>query len=142
MSFEQEGKLVMIYVTGKATDAERLSTAAKEVANKLLSAPILNSQTDYAGTFDMCTTWSESDIAAIIGRPVETTFATLDCKWETGTGLDLKQIRVTIYSGKSYPWESVLEQGVSDISGIGERGLLERKRLEAACPCTSKRFIR
>ena len=134
MAFEQDNKLVMIYVTGMSTDAERLTAAAMEVASKLSTAPTLNSQDENAGTFDMCRTWSESDIAAIIGAPVQTTMGSLDCKWETGTGENMKQIRVTIYSGKSYPWDNVLEQGASDVPGVGERGLMERKRKRSNMP--------
>lgn len=134
MAFEQDDKLVMINVTGMATDAERLTATAAEVATKLPTAPILDSQQNNAGSFNLCTTWSESDIAAIIGTPMQVTFGDLDCKWETGTEENMKQIRVTIYGGKTFPWESVLEQGASDIAGVGERSLMERKRKRGHTP--------
>lgn len=134
MSFEQNNKLVMITVTGLATDAERLTAAAMEVADKLPTAAVFVSQDDKAGSFDVCSTWRKSDIEAILGIPVQTTLGSLDCKWESTTEEGLKQIRVTIYSGQSYPWESVLEQGASEIPGIGERGLMERKRKKGSMP--------
>lgn len=134
IAFEQDNKLVMIYVTGMATDADRLTATAKEIANKLPNAPVLDAQQNNAGSFDVCTTWSESDIEAIIGTPVEVTLGNLDCKWETATGEDFKQIRVTIYDGRNYPWESLLEQGAVEIAGVGERGVMERKRKRANVP--------
>jgi len=134
ISFEQDGNLIMIYVTGMSTDAERLTVAAKEVASKLPTAPILEVQQEKVNAFNMCSTWSESDIEAIIGTPVQVTEGDLDCKWETGTAENMKQIRVTIYSGKSYPWESLIKLGERDISGIGERGLMEKKRKRKNMP--------
>ena len=134
IAFEQDSKLVMIYVTGMATDATRLTAAAREVADKLPTVPTLDLQKDNAGAFNMCLTWSDADIEAIIGAPVQATLGDLDCKWEAGTGEGLKQIRVTIYSGKSYPWDSVLAGGARDIPGVGERGLMETKRKRTNMP--------
>ena len=134
ISFEQDDKLVMIYVTGMSTDATRLTAAAKEVASKLPTAPILEDPKDDADAFNMCATWKDSDIEAVIGAPVQGSRGTLDCKWETGTGMDLKQVRVMIYSGKYYPWDSLLAEGARDIPNIGERGLMERKRKKSKMP--------
>lgn len=135
MAFEQDSKLVMIYVTGMETDAERLSAAAKEVSAKLATAAIIDSPQDNAGAFNICTTWAESEIAEIIGTPVKATMGKLDCKWETGEGANLKQVRVTIYGGKTYPWESVLEQrGSTEVPDVGERGIMEKKRKRSNMP--------
>ncbi len=134
LSFEQNNKLIMIYVTGMATDAARLTAAAKEVADKLPTAPTLDSHKNIASPFNICTTWNEADIEAIIGAPVQVTLGNLDCKWETGVGKDLKQIRVTIYSGKSYPWESLITDGARDFPDLGERGLMQTKRKRTNMP--------
>jgi|GEM_PF-2107528 len=131
MAFELDNKLVVIYVTGIKTTAERLTHTAQEVATKLTNTPHANttqdSQQTNTDTFDMCHTWNKSEIKAIIGRPVESTSGTQDCKWETGSGDQLKQVRITIYSAKSYPWDSLLEHRGINIPDIGERALMERK---------------
>ncbi|MBL4660061.1 MAG: hypothetical protein JKY19_06875 [Alcanivoracaceae bacterium] len=138
MSFEQDNKLIMIYVTGMATDAQRLTATAHEIANKLPN--VLTSDTKNhlpqtnAGTFNMCSTWSQSDIEAIIGTPIQMTQGTLDCKWETGIGESLKQVRVTIYSGKSYAWDYLKELGAVDIAEVGERAMMDRKRKNKNMP--------
>ena len=46
----------------------------------------------------------------------------------------MKQIRVMIYSGKSYPWESVISQGARDVPDLGERGIMEKKRKRTKMP--------
>ena len=134
MAFEQNSKLVMIYVTGMSTDAERLSATAREVSDKLPTASIIESPLDKSDAFNMCTTWTESDIGEIIGTPVKATMGDLDCKWETGEGANLKQIRVTIYGGKTYPWDSVLESGATEVPDVGERGIMEKKRKKGSRP--------
>jgi len=97
MSFEQDNKLVMIYVTGLKTDANRLMAAANEVSSKLSSGVALEPQQAESAEFNMCSTWNESEIAVIIGTPVRLTGSKDNCKWEYGTGENLKQISVGIY---------------------------------------------
>jgi len=134
ISFEQNNQLIMMRVTGLTTDEERLTAAALEVANKLPAASSIDTQDDYSVTFDMCSTWRKSEIEAILGSAVQTTLGNLDCKWESTKEGVLKQIRLTIYSGQSYPWESVLEQGGLEIPHVGERGLMESKRKNSRMP--------
>ncbi len=134
ISFEQDKKLIVIFVTGMNTTTERLVSAAKEVSTRLSNATLLAASPDNSGALDLCSTWSKSDIEAIIGSSVQITTGDLDCQWESGSNENLKQVRLTIYSGKHYPWDSLLEQGAVDITGLGERGLLERKRQKNNMP--------
>ena len=132
MSFEQDEKLVMIYVTGLKTDAQRLTTAAKEVASKLSNTLTETANESTTGPFDMCSTWSESQMTALVGSPLKVTPDKNMCNWETGTGANFKQIKVGIYYGKNHPWESLLEyRGSKDIPGIGERSILMKNRKKA-----------
>lgn len=136
MAFELDNNLIMIKVTGMNTDADRLTKTANEVANRLASGLAAETQSvDPAGAYDMCSTWSQAEIGAIIGEPLKVTPRTLDCKWETGSGDTLKLIQLTIYSGKSYPWDAVMEyRGSKKVEGIGERGIIEKKRKRANMP--------
>ncbi len=134
MAFELDNKLVWISVTGMATDAKRLTATAKEVAEKLPTAPKLDQRQNNTDTFSLCSTWSEAEIAAIIGSPVKVLSRGQDCKWEAGSETGIKHVSITIYDGKSYPWESVLEQRGVDIAGVGERGVMERKRKRGDVP--------
>ena len=134
LSFEKGNKLIMIYVTGMSTDAERLTQAAIEIASKLSSATIIEPQDVNASEFDMCSIWNKSDIKAIIGDPVTATKDKLDCKWEIGTGDNLKQIRIGIYYGKSYPFESLIKDGANEIADIGERSVMLRQGKNSATP--------
>ncbi len=138
MTFEQNNQLVVIYITGMKTSVERLINTAKEVAAKLTDPGVATTEykpnNDHSKLLNMCETWTEAEIEAIIGEPVQSTPGALDCKWETGSVENLKQIRVTIYSGKSYPWNELIERGEQIIKGIGERGLMETKRKRKNMP--------
>lgn len=133
IAFEKDNQLVMLKVTGMPTDAALLTAAAEEVSNKLSTAAVITEQAS-SGTFDMCATWAANDIEKIIGSAVNITSGNLDCKWEAAASEELKQIRVTIYSGKSYPWDSLLERGAREIPNLGERSLIETKRKKSKMP--------
>ena len=128
ISFEQDNKLVMIYVTGMSTDAELLTTAAKEVAAKLPTESIAASIQDEAVEFDMCSIWHESEMAALIGSPVNVTKGKLDCTWASGTGDSLKQINVMVSYGKGHTWDYLLEIGGVAVPGLGEGAMLNNMR--------------
>ncbi len=137
MSFEQDNKLVMIYVTGMNTDEQRLLATANEVAKKLPAVPASDTNNDSSQNnagFNICSTWSQTEIETLMGAPVKVTPGNLDCKWQAGIGDSSKQIRVTIYSGKSYGWDYLKELGAIDIAGIGERAMLDRKRKKKNMP--------
>lgn len=134
MAFEQNNQLVMITVTGMSTNAERLINTANEVSNQLNGVSTSNTNVSDE-SYNLCNTWSQSEIAAIIGEPIQMKTGNLDCQWHTGSGDSMKQIRITIYSGKSYPWNSVLEyRGSKAVDGIGERGIIEKKRKRSNMP--------
>ena len=132
MAFEQNNQLIVIYVTGMKTSVDRLMATATEVASKLANPNQQNSikmtSNTLSDSFNMCSIWSQLEIEAVLGQPVKVTPGTLDCKWEVGQAERLKQIRVTIYSGKSYPWDELIARGEQAIDDIGERGLIETKR--------------
>lgn len=134
LSFEQDDKLVMIYITGMNTDATLLTAAAKKVASNLPTAPVLTAQPDDTNGFNMCNTWTQAEVASLLGKPLEITEDKLDCKWQSGEGLDMKQIQVGIYSGKSYPFETLLEEGAVAVSGVGERSLMLKRRQKSNVP--------
>ena len=132
-SFEQDDKLIMIYVTGMATDAQRLTIAANEVAAKLSNPTPIDPQDD-AVEFNMCSVWNKTEIEAIIGTPLQLTGSNDSCKWESATGETLKQISVGIYYGKNYPFESVINDGAQEIAEIGERSVMIKQRKKGTRP--------
>jgi hypothetical protein len=128
ISFELDNKLVMIFVTGMSTDAELLTTAAKEVAAKLPTESIAASIQDEPVEFDMCSIWHESQMAALIGSPINVTKGKLDCTWASGLGDSLKQINVMVSYGKGHTWDYLLELGGVAVPGIGESAMLNKMR--------------
>lgn len=138
IAFEQANKLVMLYVTGMNTDAARLTAAAKEVSSKLSSGATVATLPENAAAFDMCSIWSESEVADIIGMPVQTTSNKDDCEWETGSGDDLKQVRVGVYYGKNHTWDYLIELGAKDVPGVGESAMLDSIRKKPNMPAHVK----
>jgi len=133
VSFEQEKKLVMLYVTGLNTDANRLMAAALEVSSKLSSAAVLEQQSESV-EFNMCSTWNKSEIETIIGSPIRLNGSKDNCSWELGTGENLRQINIGIFYGKTYPWDSVISDGAIELNGIGERSVIIQQRKKGNKP--------
>ncbi|MFC3193382.1 hypothetical protein ACFODZ_03895 [Marinicella sediminis] len=134
MSFEQGQQLVMIYVTGMATDAELLTTAAETVSAQMQAGASLEPQAERTDEFNMCSIWSETEIAAIIGSPVSASSGKLECKWSSESGDELTQIRVNVSYGKNHTWDYLREIGGVDVPGIGEGAMLNKMRKKGNRP--------
>ncbi len=134
MSFEQGQQLVMLYVTGMATDAELLTTAPHIVSDHIRTGAAIVAQADATDEFNLCSTWTDTEIAAIIGSPLEVNAGKLECKWSSGSGDDLKQIGVNVSYGKNHTWDYLREIGGVDVAGIGEGAMLNKMRKKGNRP--------
>lgn len=118
MGFEQDGKLVTIYVTGLSTEPARLIATANEVATKLPTAPTIEAQPGQPETFDVCAVWSEATMTAVAGIPVTAVKQSGTCTWKAGD----TSISLGVFSSRDFPFDSLIaDRGAREIPDLGTR---------------------
>jgi len=130
MGFEQDSKLIEIFVTGMATDETRLTRTAQEVAEKLPTAPAIEHQyREVKPAFEFCSIWSDASIANIMGASAEDglysqAYGKAGCKWSAGYGETAKALTFARYKKGDTNLEKMIELGGKEIEALGERSVI------------------
>lgn len=130
LGFEQNGKLVEIFVTGMDTDPARLTATAEEVAATLPTAPSIEQQyREIRPALDLCTVWSDESVGSLIVATADegvhsAPYGQSGCKWDTGFGADAKSITFARYSKGDTDLDRMMELGGRKVSGLGDRAVI------------------
>lgn len=130
MGFEQDDKLVEIFVTGMETDSARLTTTAEEVAAMLPTAPEIAQQyREIRPALDFCAIWSDESVGSLIGATMDESlysgpYGQSGCKWDTGIGGNTKNMTLARYSKGDTNLDKMMELGGRTVSGLGDRGVI------------------
>lgn len=130
MGFEQDEKLVTIFVTGLETDPVRLAATAEEVAAKLPTAPTIEKQyREIVPALEFCEIWSEESVGSLIDATPENglhsaVYGAAGCKWSSGYGANAKSVTLARYGQGDTSLDRMLEMGGETISGLGDRAVI------------------
>lgn len=130
MGFEQDGKLVTIFVTGLETGPARLTATAEEVAEKLPTAPTIEKQyREIVPALEYCEIWPDESIAWLAQATQEeglysALYGTAGCKWSGGYGANAKAVTLGRYKQGDTNLERMLELGGETISGLGDQAVI------------------
>lgn len=130
IGFEQDQHLVTIYVTGLNTDIERLLATANEVSEKLPTAPKIVDHVMNPARFDLCSVWSEQSISAALGSAVTVVKADDACTWKS----DDAAIQFGLFYGGNFPFDSLIEQGATELENLGVRAVIRKQRKKGSRP--------
>ncbi|ACT59906.1 hypothetical protein [Hirschia baltica] len=130
MGFEQDDKLVMIFITGMDTNAELLTATAEEIAAKLPTAPSIDKQMrEIKPAIDFCSIWSDESIANLISADADSglyssAYGAAGCKWNAGYGTTAKSVTFARYKQGDTDLNRMLELGGEEIADLGDRAVI------------------
>ncbi len=130
MGFEQDDKLIEIFVTGLATDPTRLTDTAEEIAATLPSAPMIETQhREIKPALDFCTIWSNESLSPLLSATQEeplrnSPYGSAGCKWETGYSYGARSIMLARYKQGDTNLDKVQELGGESLSSLGDRAVI------------------
>lgn len=133
IGFEQDGKLVEIFVTGLATDPARLTAAAEEVSAKLPTAPAIEPQRrEIRPALGICTIWSPETLGALMGVTGDesvrgSVYGKAGCKWSSGYGETAKSVTLARYGQGDTDLDKVIERGGEALAGLGDRAVISTR---------------